>query len=513
LKTWDKESPKWHLKSMADSGIPLIDRAEKHRERTAIATTDGDFTYDQLLEASWRVACGLLAGKKDLEGQRVAFLTPRNFDYPAIQWGIWRAGGIAVPLCEVHPPAELKYTISDSGASIVVSHPDFAETLAPIARDLNVRFLSTEELLGADRRTLPRVGHERPALILYTSGTTGKPKGVVLTHTNLEAQITTLIKAWEWRREDRILHVLPLHHTHGIVNVLCCALWAGAVCDMLPRFDALRIWQKLVDGNITLFMAVPTIYFKLIGAWEKSSLELQQVMSRACRCLRLMVSGSAALPVTAFHRWKSITGHELLERYGMTEIGMALSNPLHGKRRPGHVGAPLPGVDIRLVDEKGAPATTGTSGEIEVSGPTVFKGYWERPMETKAAFRGSWFRTGDVAVLEDGSYHILGRQSTDIIKTGGYKVSALEIEEVLRTHPLVVEVAVVGKEDLEWGERVCAAIVLKEDAALSQKELRKWGKERLAPYKAPSSVMFVKSLLRNSMGKVTKPAVKKLFGS
>jgi malonyl-CoA/methylmalonyl-CoA synthetase len=497
---------------MADFGIPLIEKAEKHRERTAIATLNGDFTYDQLLEASWRVASGLLAGEKDLEGQRVAFQTPRNFDCPAIQWGIWRAGGIAVPLCEVHPPAELNYTISDSGASIVVSHPDFHETLAPIARDLDVRFLSTEQLLGTDPRTLPRVGPERPALILYTSGTTGKPKGVVLTHANLEAQIITLIKAWEWRSEDRILHVLPLHHTHGIVNVLCCALWAGAVCDMLPRFDALKVWQKLADGNITVFMAVPTIYFKLIGAWEKSTSEQQQAMSRACHHLRLMVSGSAALPVTAFHRWKSITGHALLERYGMTEIGMALSNPLHGKRRPGHVGTPFPGVDIRLVDEKGNRTTPGASGEVEVSGPTVFKGYWERPMETKAAFRGGWFRTGDVAVLEDNSYRILGRQSTDIIKTGGYKVSALEIEEVLRTHPLVAEVAVVGKEDLEWGERVCAAIVLREGSALSQAELRKWGKERLAPYKAPSKVIFIRHLPRNSMGKVIKAQVKDLFG-
>jgi len=442
----------------------------------------------------------------------VAFLTPRNFDYPAIQWGIWRAGGIAVPLCEVHPVAELKYTISDSGASIVVSHPDFVETLAPIARDLNVRLLSTEQLLGADHRTLPRMSPERPALILYTSGTTGKPKGVVLTHANLEAQIITLIKAWEWHRDDRILLVLPLHHTHGIVNVLCCALWAGAVCDMLPGFDAPRVWQKLVDGNITLFMAVPTIYFKLIGAWEKSPPEQQQTMSGACHRLRLMVSGSAALPVTAFHRWESITGHALLERYGMTEIGMALSNPLHGNRRPGHVGTPLPGVEIRLVDETGAPITSGASGEIEVSGPTVFKEYWERPIETKDAFRGPWFRTGDVAVLEGGSYRILGRQSTDIIKTGGYKVSALEIEEMLRTHPLVAEVAVVGKEDLEWGERVCAAIVLKEGATLSRRELREWGKERLAPYKAPSKVMFPESLPRNPMGKVIKAKVKDLFG-
>lgn len=498
---------------MADSGIPLIERAGTHCGRQAIATGDGGFTYDQLLEASRRAACGLLAGQTDLRGQRVAFLTPRSFDYPAIQWGIWRAGGIAVPLCDVHPPAELEYTLTDSGASTVVSHGNFAETLAPIAKSLNVRFVTTAELLAADCQALPLVDGERPAMILYTSGTTGKPKGVVLTHHNLEAQITALIKAWEWGNEDRILHVLPLHHTHGIVNVLCCALWAGAVCDMLPSFDARTVWQKLGNGDITLFMAVPTIYFKLMAAWEESPIEQQQVMSRACDHLRLMVSGSAALPITAFERWKSITGHALLERYGMTEIGMALSNPLHGRRRPGHVGTPLPGVDVRLVDEKGHGVPEGTTGEIEVRGTGIFQEYWRRPKETQSVFRGSWFKTGDVAVVEGNSYRIRGRQSTDIIKTGGYKVSALEIEEVLRIHPNISECAVVGMEDPQWGERVCAAIVLKKGSAVARRELREWGKKRLAPYKVPSNVVFVKSLPRSPMGKVIKGEVKNLLGS
>ncbi len=496
---------------MADSGIPLITEAEKHRGHTAVVDTRASYSYDQVLKASRQAAGGLLRGQKDLEGERVAFLTPRNFDYPVIQWGIWRAGGMAVPLCEVHPPAELRYTISDSGASLVVGHSHFTEILAPIAKELGLPFQSTEQLFGADDRTLPRVEAERPALMLYTSGTTGKPKGVVLTHQNLKAQITSLIQAWEWRREDQILHVLPLHHTHGIVNVLCCALWAGAACHMLPRFDASEAWRKLVDGDITLFMAVPTIYFKLLETWEKSSPEQQRIMGKACRRIRLMVSGSAALPVTAFHGWKSVTGHDLLERYGMTEIGMALSNPLHGERKPGHVGIPLPGVEVRLVDEKGASVQPGASGEIEVRGPGVFKEYWKRPAETKAAFRDGWFKTGDLAVIEDGSYRILGRLSTDIIKTGGYKVSALEIEEVLRTHPMVTEVAVVGMADPQWGERVCAAMVLKEGAVLSEPEVRKWGKERLAPYKTPSKVIFLNRLPRNAMGKVTKPDVKNLF--
>ncbi len=478
----------------------------KRRKNTVV-----ERPYDRLLDASSLAASRLLAGKQDLEGQRVAFLTPRNFDYPSIQWGIWRAGGVAVPLCEVHPPAELKYTLSDSGASIVVGHSDFEEILAPMAQDLNIRFLSAEQLLRVKHQSLPLVDAERPALILYTSGTTGKPKGVVLTHNNLKAQITCLIEAWEWTPADRILHVLPLHHTHGIVNVLCCALWAGAICDMLPRFDAPSAWNKLSSGDVTLFMAVPTIYFKLMEALDRSSPAQQQVIRDACRHIRLMVSGSAALPVTAFKRWKSITGHELLERYGMTEIGMALSNPLHGKRRAGHVGRPLPGVTVRLVDETGAPAASGNSGEIQVAGPSVFKEYWQRPAETKAAFKGRWFKTGDEAVIEENSYRILGRQSTDIIKTGGYKVSALEIEEALRTHPLVMEVAVVGKDDPQWGEKVCAALVLREGAALKPEELRKWGKEKLAPYKVPSQVTFVKNLPRNPMGKVVKPDVKDLF--
>jgi len=229
--------------------------------------------------------------------------------------------------------------------------------------------------------------------------------------------------------------------------------------------------------------------------------------------MRLMVSGSAALPVRVLERWREISGHVLLERYGMTEIGMALSNPLHGARRPGFVGTPLPGVDVRLVDEAGRPVPEGTPGEIEVRGGTVFREYWRRPEATAAAFRGDWFRTGDVAVVEDGAYRILGRSSVDIIKTGGYKVSALEIEETLRTHPAVLDCAVVGVEDPEWGERICAAVELRGGSGegLTLDALQRWAKERLAPYKIPRALVSVTVLPRNAMGKVTKPVVAKLF--
>ena len=347
--------------------------------------------------------------------------------------------------------------------------------------------------------------------MVYTSGTTGRPKGVVTTHANLRAQVTSLIAAWEWTVGDAILLVLPLHHVHGIVNVLACALWAVARCEMLAKFDGPRVWGRLADDDLTLFMAVPTIYNKLIAAWEAAPPERQRAYAAGCARLRVMISGSAALPIRTLERWQAISGHVLLERYGMTEIGMALSNPLRGERRPGFVGTPLPGVEVRLVDEQGRPAQPGTPGEIEVRGPNVFLEYWRRPDATAQAFRDGWFRTGDMAVLEQGAYRILGRTSVDIIKSGGYKISALEIEDVLRAHPAIAECAVVGVEDAEWGERICAAVELRDDVTLALEELQRWAKQRLAPYKVPRALRCVAALPRNAMGKVTKPEVARLF--
>ena len=491
--------------------IALIRKAEERGARPAIIASEGTYTYDQLLQRSRQIGLALLDGKDDLGEARVAFLTPRGFHYVALQWGIWRAGGIAVPLCEIHPISELAYVVSDSGASIIVAHAEFEAKLRVIARDLDVRFVVTEDLLSPTRGSLPQIDPVRRAMILYTSGTTGKAKGVVSTHLNIQAQVTSLVEAWGWASEDYILHVLPLHHVHGIINVLTCALWAGARCEILPRFDPLQTWQTFVDRDLTLFMAVPTVYVKLMEAWEAAHPQEQKLMQEACQKFRLMVSGSAALPVSVLANWKAITGHTILERYGMTEIGMALSNPLRGKRLPGFVGAPLPQVEVRLVDESGNPVESGVTGEIQVKGPGVFLEYWQRPEETKASFRHGWFSTGDVAVVEKGMYRIVGRKSTDIIKTGGYKVSALEIEEVLRAHPAIRECAVIGIEDPEWGERVGVALNLHRGENLTLEELRTWGKKRLAPYKIPTRVVFVDDFPRNPLGKVKKALLKKLF--
>ncbi|MFN3651963.1 MAG: acyl-CoA synthetase [Armatimonadota bacterium] len=496
---------------MTSASLPLFDRAQRYGARTAITTPTTSCSYAELLAGSAAIAGCLLDGREDLLEERVAFLVTPGADYVAVQWGIWRAGGIAVPLCLSHPGAELEYVVEDCGAAVVVADAAHLETARELAAVRGIRALSVRDAREGGTAELPRIEPSRRALILYTSGTTSRPKGVVTTHANIEAQVTALVEAWEWSEDDRILHFLPLHHIHGIINVLTCALWSGACCRMLPRFDAAGVWQELLTQPLTLFMAVPTIYHRLIAAWREAAPESQREMSAACRRLRLMVSGSAALPVSTLEAWREISGHVLLERYGMTEIGMGLSNPLRGERRPGHVGVPLPGVEVRLVDEAGAPVPPGTPGEIEVRGPAVFREYWNRPEATAAAFRDGWFRTGDVAALEGGSYRILGRSSVDIIKTGGYKVSALEIEEVLRTHPAIAECAVVGLEDPEWGERVGAALVLPPAATLTLAELREWCRPRLAPYKIPTRLLLLDELPRNAMGKVTKPAVVHAF--
>jgi malonyl-CoA/methylmalonyl-CoA synthetase len=473
----------------------------------------GVYTYNDLLDASSQVATALLAGHNDLQEARVGFLMTPGFPWVALQWGIWRAGGVAVPLPLNATRPELEYLVDDTGASALVFDTPAAALLQPIAAARGLRASSYDHLSIGPSAPLPEISSQRRAMILYTSGTTSKPKGVVTTHAHIAAQIRSLVEAWEWSANDRILLCLPLHHVHGIINVVGCALWSGATCEMLPRFDAHTVWDRIAGGGLTLFMAVPTIYAKLIAAWEAASPDRRAELSQACSRLRLMVSGSAALPVSTLARWQEISGHTLLERYGMTEIGMALSNPLRSERVPGSVGTPLPGVEVRLVEEHGNPVAPGTPGGIEVRGPAVFAEYWARPDATRDAFRGGWFITGDTAVVENGIYRILGRTNIDILKTGGHKVSALEIEEALRQHPAVAECGVVGIADAEWGERVAAAVVLKDGDTLDLQSLRTWARELLTAHKLPSRLLVLDALPRNAMGKVMKPALAALFQS
>lgn len=496
---------------MKGNNLKLFDRAEECKTSTAIIVSGRNFSYRDLLAASCRVAGSLLDGRSDLKGERIAFMVPPGFDYVAVQWGIWRAGGVAVPLGLQYPDPEIEYTVTHSGTTTVITVREFEESLTLICQTQRSRLRLVQEILSGPSVEMPILESGRPAMILYTSGTTSRPKGVLMTHENIQAQVTSLIEAWEWTAKDHILLVLPLHHIHGIINILTCSLMAGAKCDMQIGFNCESAWKQLAAGNLTLFMAVPTIYSKLIDGWENAQSDVKINLSQGASRLRLMVSGSSALPVAVLERWKAITGHVLLERYGMTEIGMALSNPLHGERRPGYVGTELPEVEVRCVDEKGSRVGPGKEGEIEVRGQTVFREYWENPEATKSAFRGDWFRTGDIAIMDQGSYRILGRKNVDIIKTGGYKVSALEIEEVLREHLEILDCAVVGIDDLEWGEKVLAVIELRRPGVIDLRNLREWAKERLAVQKVPRELFEIEKLPRNALGKINKQELRARF--
>jgi malonyl-CoA/methylmalonyl-CoA synthetase len=501
----------------------LISRAQEFQERIAIISQGTPYTYGQLLDHSATVATALLGDADDLGEARIAFLVPPSFYYVGCQWGIWRAGGVAVPLCTAHPLPALRYVLEDTGASTLIVHEDYYELLEPTAKELGVRLINVWDLDGRPngaplpsiapaRRAQLRAQRSRKAQILYTSGTTSLPKGVVTTHGNIEFQIKTLVDAWEWSADDHILNVLPLHHVHGIINVLSCALWSGACCEFLPVFKAATVWEKLAGGELTRFMAVPTIYYKLISHWEKMGEQDQARLSAGTGKLNLMISGSAALPVPTLERWRELTGQTLLERYGMTEIGMGLSNSFRDERRPGHVGLPLPGVEMRLADEDGKTIDgANVPGEIQIKGPSVFLEYWNKPEATTKAFtEEGWFRTGDIAELNDGLYRILGRDSVDIIKSGGYKISALEIEAVLLRHPEVDQCAIVGLPDQEWGEIISAAVVSPQ-SDVDFTALTAWLKEQIPAYRLPRRWLQLDQLPSNTIGKITKNELKKLF--
>ena len=492
--------------------LPIIACARSHSSHVAFESPSGMQTYQHLLDESARVATALLGDADDLHEARVALLVTPGADYVAAQWGIWRAGGITVPLCLSATEPEWEYALTDSQATVVLADAANAGKIAPLCERLGVRLMDVS-CISASAKSLPEIDVNRRAMILYTSGTTSKPKGVVTTHANIQAQIECLVQAWEWSASDHIPMFLPLHHVHGIINIIGCALWSGACVEAFPRFDLNPILDRVRNHAYTLFMAVPTIYVKLIQALESAWESDRTAIVAGFKTMRLMVSGSAALPASVHEQWTAITGQRLLERYGMTEIGMAISNLYHGERRPGAVGAPLPGVEVRLKTEGGQIITAEDEpGEIQVRGPGVFAAYWNRPEATAESFDDGWFRTGDMAVLERGYYRIMGRLSVDIIKSGGYKLSALEIEASLLEHPLIRECAVIGLPDDTWGEAVTAVCVLADNATLDLKTLREWCKDRLSVYKVPQRLKVVSELPRNAMGKVTKPAVKALVG-
>ncbi|EEQ29725.1 long-chain-fatty-acid-CoA ligase [Microsporum canis CBS 113480] len=511
------EAQKWASK---DPGkIAIIDKSK-----------DLSFTYRQLLNDVSILKRRILAEVKvqDLEERRVAFLVPAGYDYVVCQWAVWAAGGVCVPLCTSHPPKELLYTISDSDPSLVVLHTSF-QHLKPSLLDnpSDASFMELSPVTESRGCTSipnlhPAFDLSRRALMIYTSGTTANPKGCVTTHKTITFQATSLIQAWKYSQSDHLIHVLPLHHIHGIINGLTATLLSGGIVEMYAKFDPRVVWDRWSNpGSSTMFMAVPTVYSRLVDYFDANirSTDTEAAARSGAGALRLVVSGSAALPTPIRTKFLEISGQTLLERYGMTEIGMGLSCGLDVSRRiEGSVGWPLPGVQVRLTHrETGIPIPASScdeDGMIEIKGDNVFLEYWRRPDATASEFTSDgWFKTGDVARRDSaGAYYIQGRASVDLIKSGGYKISALEVERKMLALEEVQEVAVVGIADNEWGQRVAAVVKQREGTTtLELHSLRAKLKSEMATYKIPSVLKLVDSIERNAMGKVNKKMIVKKY--
>lgn len=471
-------------------------RLEEHGKAIAIHG-EAPISYDNLLQQADAFAASL----PDVEGKNVAVVSENTSDVIIALLGIWRRGGTYVPLCDTHPISEWAYILDHAKPTVCVARPD---ELLRLGQQLHERGIIGHNI---SRRIKARPSSSEEAdcaMMLYTSGTTNRPKGVPILSTGLQAQVQGLCEAWGWTATDRILAFLPLHHVHGLINIILCSLYTGAGATLYRRFDSELVFSDISDERATLFMGVPTIYHRLLQTYDAATSDEKSRFSAAAQSMRLWISGSAALPKPVFERCLKVLGHSILERYGMTEIGMALSNPLEGERNAGEVGCPLPWVRTKIVDPDGGECLGDGRGEIRVKGESVFKGYFENAAATAAAFdKDGWFKTGDIVERKDGRFRILGRSSIDILKSGGEKISALEIESTLLGYDSVEACAVVGVPDATWGQRI-VAFIIGTDALGDMTGLRAELRQKLAPYKVPKQMVRVQSLPRNAMGKVKK---------
>jgi malonyl-CoA/methylmalonyl-CoA synthetase len=477
-------------------------------ERPCLRFEGEEWSYGKLRERAGSFAAAL--GTWGLKpGERVALYLGNCADFLAAYLGTHLAGGVVVPVNIQYRKVELRHIFDDADVRLCFTDKERRPELERVRGDLPdlesvievggelEDFLDT----AADHESALPSGEDL-AVIAYTSGTTGRSKGAMLLHRNLVANAEAVCSAWRWSTDDVLLLTLPLFHTHGLMVGAHGTFFTGASAELHRKFDAAAVYEALLEGRVTMFFGVPTMYARL----------LQEAKARAerPRPLRLYVSGSAPLSPQVFEEFESLFGERILERYGMAETIMNLTNPYDGERRPGTVGQPFPGQEARVVDIKSRePLNPGEIGEIEVRGPHVFAGYWNRPEATEESFdKDGWFRTGDLGFVgEDGYFTITGR-SKELIISGGYNVYPREVEEVVEGCPGVSEVAVVGLPDPEFGERVVAAVV-RDDPNLSVEKIVYFCRQDLAGYKKPRQVVFVDALPRNALGKVLKHVVRK----
>jgi len=489
----------------------LAREADRRPSKKALLFDGGSLTFGELFHEV-RKRTEFITRRGVRPGDHVAIRLPKSPELIIFHLAILGAGAVSLPLNDRFTPDEIAYYLDDSDAVLFIADKnglDANEEILAARPDVGIiggRKVMREIPPHGRQDSSPRGTH--PALLVYTSGTTGKPKGALISHENLIHNMDALRRAWRWTDRDALLHALPLFHIHGLVVALQGALNAGSTVHMLPAFDTARVSAALENSGCTLFMGVPTMYHRLVELWSAGGVP-------DLGSLRLFVCGSAPLPETTFRRFREKTGHAILERYGMTETGMIASNPYPPEeRKPRSVGYPLHGVEVRVAGPDGGPAPPGRTGEVEVRGPNVFDGYWKAPEKTALSFDGDWFRTGDLGHVDaaDGDRLYLVGRSKELIISGGFNVYPREVEEVLENHPGIGEAAVVGLTDPDLGESVAAVVVAdtlaKGDATHGEAALIAHCGEHLAPYKCPKKIVFAPDLPRNAMGKVQKGSLR-----
>ncbi|HLS55767.1 MAG TPA: malonyl-CoA synthase [Zeimonas sp.] len=504
-----QERSDYNLYALLASGFPA--------DRSGCCIDAGErawYSWDDVERASAMIA-NLLARLSLPKGARIAVQVDKSPEAVLLYLATLRAGCVFLPLNTAYQATEIDYFVGDAEPSVVVCSPANLGWIEPIARRHRVPHLFTlgDERTGTlleaaarepDRFATVRSRAEDLACIVYTSGTTGRSKGAMLSHANIGSNALTLHYYWRWRAGDVLLHMLPIFHVHGLFVAIHGALLSGSRMIWRARFDAKEAIRLLPQA--TVFMGVPTMYVRLL---DEPGFD-----PKACRNMRLFVSGSAPLLSDTFRQFELRTGQRILERYGMSETAMLTSNPYDGNRVAGTVGLPLPGVDVRVVDEQGRPCGTGEIGAIQVRGPNVFSGYWRMPAKTREEFTADgFFRTGDMGKWDANGYLTIVGRSKDLIITGGYNVYPKEIESYLDEMDGVAESAVIGVPHRDFGEAVTAVVVRKSGANLDEGAIVAALKARIAAFKVPKRVHVVDELPRNAMGKVQKNVLRERYGA
>jgi long-chain acyl-CoA synthetase len=481
----------------------LTTSADQHPDRIAIKLDDLELNYAFLNGATTHIA-GLLHDKGFEVGDRVGIMLPNVPHFPIVYYGILRAGGVVVPMNPLLKGREVEYYLRDSGAKLLFAWHDFGEAAAAGceaagAEHVDVHPTGFAEVVGSASPRTEVVDRDAQdtAVLLYTSGTTGTPKGAELTHDNLRRNVEVCHGLFGATPEDRILGALPLFHSFGQTCGLNSSVAAGAMLSLIPRFDPVKALEIVQRDRITIFEGVPTMFAAMLHVPDREAYDLSS--------LRLCASGGSAMPVEVLRGFEEAFGAKVLEGYGLSETSPVASfNHPDRERKPGSIGTPVAGVEMKVVDDDGAEVAQGEVGEIVIRGHNVMKGYWRRDDATAEAIRDGWFHSGDMATVDEEGYFFIVDRKKDMVIRGGYNVYPREIEEVLYEHPAVREAAVVGVPHDELGEEVGAAVALKDGEQATAEELRDFVKERVAAYKYPRQVWFVDELPKGPTGKILK---------